>query len=99
MSEFSLLRFLFSSAIVIGGLLLVYYLVVRLGVAAPYRKGGQFIEMLDYKPIDRDRGFFLVRVRGEEFFLAYDRNGIYLLKGWKKNEEAATHNSSAGDCS
>ncbi|TCK03875.1 flagellar protein FliO/FliZ [Phorcysia thermohydrogeniphila] len=99
MYDVNLWKFLFSSAAVIGLLLVVYYFVNRLGVAFPSRRGAQLIELLDYRPIDRDRGFLLVRVRGREFFLAYDRGGIYLLKDWKKNEEDVISDSPTGNCS
>jgi len=90
-------KFLLSSVTVIGLLFLVYYVVNRLGLTFPYRKGGRFIELLDYRPVDRDRGFLLVKVRGREFFIAYDKGGIYLLKDWKKNEEDIVTGASTGD--
>jgi flagellar protein FliO/FliZ len=94
--DVSLWKFLLSSAIVIGLLFVVYYVINRLGLTFPYRKEGQFIKLLDYRPVDRDRGFLLVRVKDREFFLAYDRNGVYLFKDWKKNEEDVISDSSAG---
>jgi len=97
--DVNLWEFLLSSAAVIGLLLVVYYFVSRLGVAFPSRGRTQLIELLYCKPLDRDRGFLLVRVKGREFFLAYDKGGIYLLKDWKKNEEDVISDSPADSCS
>ena len=95
MYDVNLWKFLFSSVAVIGFLVAVYYFVNRLGITFSPRRGAHLIELLDYRPIDKDRGFLLVRVRSREFFLAYDRGGIYLLRDWKKNEEDTVSDSPA----
>jgi len=76
-------QFLLNSALLIGALLALYYLVGRLGV-----KGGRgVIKVVDRAPLSRDGGLIVFEVEGVRYLGFYSKDNFKILKELKNEED------------
>ncbi|WP_163328074.1 hypothetical protein GFV12_06100 [Desulfurobacterium thermolithotrophum] len=88
-------KFLLSSALLIFFLLVLYYVVNRIFSFKGIYKKSSIIDIEDYKPLDKEKGFIVVSAYGTKILLGYDKNGMHKLKEWEKYEKVQPSSDSS----
>lgn len=85
----SMLQMSAALLLVLGLILLVYYLATRLFNRVPtLRPGGRYIRIIEVRQIEPRKSLLLVEVAGEYLLLSSSENGLSLIKKVPLLEEA-----------
>jgi len=95
LEDYNLIKFLIVFSLIIGTLLVIYVYINKVG-PLPIQNKKRNIEIIEIRPISKDKGFILTKIKQKTYFFSFDSSGIKLIE--KFEEPVDEKQNSSNNC-